>query len=62
MTLKEEGRYTLYKIWEQLDLGVAEESTLTSGSNGGRSAGHASGTGCKFWFKRRDELPLIWWD
>ena len=25
MTLKEEGRYALYKIWEQLNLGVTEE-------------------------------------
>ena len=58
MTFKEEGRYALYKIWEQLNLGVAEESTWTLGSTGGRSGGHVSGTGCKFWCTPLDELPL----
>ena len=62
MTLTEEGRYALYKIWQQLNLGVAEQSTWTLGSTGGRSGGHLSGTGCKFWFKPLDELPLSWWD
>ena len=62
MTLKEEGRYALYKIKEQLNLGVAEESTWTLGSTRERSCGHVSGTGCKFWFKPLDELPLNLWD
>ena len=62
MTLKEEGRYALYKIWEQFNLDVAEESSWTLGSTGGRSGGHVSGTGCKFWCKPLDELPLDWWD
>ena len=62
MTLKEEGLYALYKIWGQLNLGVAEESKWILGSTGARSGGQVSGTGCKFWFKPLDELPLNWWD
>ena len=62
MTLKEEGCYALYEIWEPLKLGVAEESTWTLASTVGGSGGHVSGTGCKFWFKPLDELPLNRWD
>ena len=46
MTFKEERWYALYKIWEQLNRGVAEQWTWTFGSTGGRSGGGVSGTGC----------------
>ena len=62
ITLKEEGRYASYKVSEQLNLCVAEESKWTFRSTGGRSGGHVSGTGCKFWFKTLDELPPNWQD
>ena len=62
MMLKEEGSFALYKIWEQLNLGVADDSTWTLGSTCGRSGGQVSDTGCKFWFKPLDALRLNWWD
>ena len=62
MTLKEEGRYALYKISEQLNVAVAEELTWTLGSTGRRSGGQVSGTGCNFWLKPLDDHPLNWWD